>query len=55
MYQGIWTIVANKVIPVRGNHGALVRHAVMRDLVSCNSRRNRNVKNVTIPPHADPI
>ena len=48
-------IVANKVSPTRGNHGALDRHAVMRDLVSCNSRRNKNVKNVTIPLHADPI
>ena len=48
-------IVANKVSPTRGNHGALDRHAVMRDLVSCNSRRNKNVKNVMVPLHADPI
>lgn len=47
--------VANKVSPTSGNHGALDRHAVMRDLVSCNSRKNNNVKNVMTPPHADPI
>ncbi len=48
-------IVANKVSPTRGNHGALDRQAVMRDLVSCNSKRNKNVKNVAIPTHVDPI
>ena len=48
-------MVADKVSPTRGSHGALDRHAVMRDLVSCNSRRNKNVKNVMIPLHADPI
>ena len=48
-------IVANNVSPMRGNHGALDRHAVMRDLVSCNSRRIKNVKNVVIPLQADPI
>jgi hypothetical protein len=48
-------IVANKVSPTRGNQGALDRHAVMRDFVSCNSRRNKNVKNVATPLHADPI
>ena len=48
-------IVANKVSPTRGNHGALDRHAVMRDLVSSASRMNRNMKKVMIPLHADPI
>ena len=55
MKLGIWMIVANEVSPTRDNHGALDRHAVMRDFVSCNSRRNKNVKKVTIPLHADPI
>jgi hypothetical protein len=55
MYKGIWMIVANRVSPTRGNHGALDRHAVMRDLVSSTSRMNKNVKNVMIPLHADPI
>ena len=48
-------IVAIKVSPTRGNHGALDRHAVIRDLVSSTSKMNKNVKNVMIPLHADPI
>lgn len=49
----MWTIVANRVSPTRGIQGALVRHAVMRDLVSVTSRMNRNMKNAVIPLHAD--
>jgi hypothetical protein len=48
-------IVAHKVSPTRGNHGALDLHAVMRDLVSNTSRMNKDVENVMISLHADPI
>ena len=48
-------IVANQVGPPRGNHGALDCHAVMGDLVSNTSRMNKNVEEVMIPLHADPI
>ena len=48
-------IVANNVSPTRGNHGALDRHAVMRDFVSSASRMNKNMKNVMIPLDADPM
>ena len=48
-------IVASKVSTTRSNHGALDRHAVMRDLVSNTSKMNKNMQNVMIPLHADPI
>jgi hypothetical protein len=48
-------IAANKVSPTRGDHGAVARHAVMGDFVSCNSSRNKTAKNVMTPLHADPI
>ncbi len=48
-------IVANKVSPTSDSHGALDRQAVRLDLVSCNSRKNKNAKNVITPLHADPI
>ena len=48
-------IVASKVRPTRGNHGALDRQAVMCDLVSSTSRINTDMKNVMIPVHTDPI
>jgi hypothetical protein len=40
---------------MRGNHGALDRHAVILDLVSRNSRMNKNTKNVMMPTHVEPI
>lgn len=43
------------VFRVAGNHGTLARHAVMRDLVSDNSRKYKNAKNVMISMHVDPI
>jgi hypothetical protein len=55
MKYGIWMIVANNVSPTSGNHGALDRHAINRDLVSSTSRVNRNAQNVINPEHADPI
>jgi hypothetical protein len=37
------------------NHGALDRHAVIRDFVSNASRINKDVKKVITPLHADPM
>ena len=48
-------IVAIKVSPTRGNHGALDRHAVIRDLVSDTCRMNKNIEKAIIPAHVDPI
>ncbi len=48
-------IVADKVSPTSGNHGALDRHAILRDFVSNTPRMNKIVKNDAIPMHADPI
>jgi hypothetical protein len=40
---------------MRGNHGALDRHAVIFDLVSITSRTNKNRMNVKVPTQTDPI
>jgi hypothetical protein len=47
--------VAIAARPASGSHGALDRHAVMFDLASSTSKKNKAIKNTRIPTHIDPI